>query len=110
MDIGSATSDSDIFVLSVDEFLPAAEPAINLTNSPDYIDDDPDGRPTARGYCSRDTASTICTATPSPLKSTELSSQTFCNFVRDFSSFQAARALTGGAGLIPNTVLSVLLT
>jgi Tol biopolymer transport system component len=45
VDPGSATSDSDIFVLSVDEFLQGAEPAINLTNSPDYIDDDPDWSP-----------------------------------------------------------------
>jgi TolB protein len=45
MDAGSATSDSDIFVLSVDEFLQGAEPAINLTNSPDFIDDDPDWSP-----------------------------------------------------------------
>jgi TolB protein len=42
---GSATSDSDIFALSVDEFLEVGEAPINLTNSPDYIDDDPDWSP-----------------------------------------------------------------
>ena len=44
-DPGSATIDSDIFVLSVDELLEAGEPPVNLTNSPDFIDDDPDWSP-----------------------------------------------------------------
>ena len=42
---GSPTSDSDIFALSVDELLEAGEGPINLTNSPDYVDDDPDWSP-----------------------------------------------------------------
>ena len=42
---GSPTSDSDIFVLSVDEFLENGEAPVNLTDSPDYIDDDPDWSP-----------------------------------------------------------------
>jgi TolB protein len=45
VDPGSATSDSDIFVLSVDEFLQGMAAAIDLTNSPDYNDDDPDWSP-----------------------------------------------------------------
>ncbi len=45
VDPGSATLDSDIFVLSVDELLENGEPPINLTNSPDFIDDDPDWSP-----------------------------------------------------------------
>ena len=45
VDPGSATSDSDIFVLGVDELLGAGEPPVNLTNSPDFIDDDPDWSP-----------------------------------------------------------------
>jgi TolB protein len=44
-DPGSATIDSDIFVLSVDELLEAGEPPVNLTNSPDFVDDDPDWSP-----------------------------------------------------------------
>ena len=45
VDPGSATIDSDIFVLSVDELLEHGEVPINLTNSPDYVDDDPDWSP-----------------------------------------------------------------
>jgi TolB protein len=45
VDPGSATSDSDIFALSVDEFLELGESPVNLTNSPDFIDDDPDWSP-----------------------------------------------------------------
>ena len=44
-DPGSATIDSDIFVLSVDELLDQGEAPVNLTNSPDFIDDDPDWSP-----------------------------------------------------------------
>src|SRR5918994_1337699 len=44
-DPGSATSDSDIFSMSVDEFLAGEEAPVNLTNSPDWIDDDPDYSP-----------------------------------------------------------------
>jgi Tol biopolymer transport system component len=45
VDPGSATIDSDIFLLSVDELLELGEAPINLTNSPGYIDDDPDWSP-----------------------------------------------------------------
>ena len=44
-DPGSATSDSDIFVLSVDEFLEQGQAPLNLTSSAGYIDDDPDWSP-----------------------------------------------------------------
>ncbi len=47
-DPGSATTDSDIFVVNVDDIanaedvLAKTEQATNITNSPDWIDDDPD--------------------------------------------------------------------
>jgi Tol biopolymer transport system component len=44
-DAGSATIDSDIFALGVDELLETGAAPINLTNSPDFIDDDPDWSP-----------------------------------------------------------------
>jgi TolB protein len=42
---GSATSDSDIFVVNVDDLLAGAEHPTNITNSPAMIDDDPDWSP-----------------------------------------------------------------
>jgi TolB protein len=42
---GSQTSDSDIFSLSVDEFLAGEEAPVNLTNSAAWVDDDPDYSP-----------------------------------------------------------------
>ena len=42
---GSATSDSDIFVLNVDEFLKGKAKPRNLTNNPDAIDEDADWSP-----------------------------------------------------------------
>jgi TolB protein len=48
---GSATSDSDIFVASVDDLAKAADVptktqlAMNITNSPEWIDDDPEWSP-----------------------------------------------------------------
>ena len=44
-DPGSATSDSDIFVVNVDDLLAGTERPRNLTNSPDKIDDDADWSP-----------------------------------------------------------------
>ncbi len=44
-DPGSATSDSDIFVLNVDDWLANVKGPKNLTNSPEAIDDDPDWSP-----------------------------------------------------------------
>ena len=44
-DPGAATTDSDIFVLSIDEWLEAGESPVNLTNSPEYIDQDADWSP-----------------------------------------------------------------
>ncbi len=44
-DVGSATSDSDIFVANVDDLLAGVEPARNLTNSPQIIDEDADWSP-----------------------------------------------------------------
>jgi TolB protein len=41
-DVGSATSDSDIFVANVDDLLAGLEQPMNITNSPGMIDDDPD--------------------------------------------------------------------
>jgi TolB protein len=41
-DPGSATSDSDIFVVNVDDLLAGVEEPRNITNSPAMIDDDPD--------------------------------------------------------------------
>ncbi len=42
---GSATSDSDIFVLDVDEFLRGETKPRNLTNNPATVDEDPDWSP-----------------------------------------------------------------
>jgi TolB protein len=42
---GSATSDSDIFVVNVDDLLAGVEHPTNITNSPAMIDDDPDWSP-----------------------------------------------------------------
>jgi Tol biopolymer transport system component len=44
-DPGAATSDSDIFVLNVDDLLTGAAGPRNLTNNPLTIDDDPDWSP-----------------------------------------------------------------
>jgi TolB protein len=44
-DPGSATSDSDIFVVNVDDLLAGVVQPTNITNSPDWIDDDPDWSP-----------------------------------------------------------------
>jgi TolB protein len=44
-DPGSATSDSDIFVVNVDDLIAGTEQPRNLTNSPDKIDDDADWSP-----------------------------------------------------------------
>lgn len=44
-DPGGATSDSDIFVVNVDDVLSDAEQPRNVTNSPAAIDDDPDWAP-----------------------------------------------------------------
>ncbi len=41
-DVGSATSDSDIFVANVDDLLAGVEQPTNITNSPGMIDDDAD--------------------------------------------------------------------
>jgi len=41
-DPGSATTDSDIFVANIDDLLAGLEQPTNITNSPDWIDDDPD--------------------------------------------------------------------
>lgn len=42
---GAATTDSDIFVMSVDDFLKNRTPPKNITNNPAAIDDDPDWSP-----------------------------------------------------------------
>jgi Tol biopolymer transport system component len=42
---GSATSDSDLFVADVDDLLSGVEAPRNVTNSPEFIDDDPDWSP-----------------------------------------------------------------
>jgi TolB protein len=42
---GSATSDSDIFVVNVDDLRAGVEHPTNITNSPATIDDDPDWSP-----------------------------------------------------------------
>ena len=42
---GAAATDSDIFILSVTDFLSKKSPAKNVTNSPDAVDDDPDWSP-----------------------------------------------------------------
>ena len=44
-DPGAATSDSDIFVMNVDDFLKKGERPRNVTNSPAAIDDDADWSP-----------------------------------------------------------------
>ncbi len=44
-DPGSATTDSDIFVVNVDDLLAGVEHPTNITNSQDMIDDDPDWSP-----------------------------------------------------------------
>ncbi len=44
-DPGSATSDSDIFAANVDDLLAGGEQPTNITNSPDWVDDDPDWSP-----------------------------------------------------------------
>jgi TolB protein len=44
-DPGAATFDSDIFIANVDDLLKNVEDPINITNSSDYIDDDPDWSP-----------------------------------------------------------------
>ena len=44
-DPGAATSDNDIFVLGVDDFLRNGAKAKNITRSPEAIDDDPDWSP-----------------------------------------------------------------
>jgi len=44
-DPGAATSDSDIFVLNVDDVLTGVAQPKNITNNPDAIDDDPDWSP-----------------------------------------------------------------
>jgi TolB protein len=44
-DPGSATSDSDIFIVNVDDLLAEVERPTNITISPDWIDDDPDWSP-----------------------------------------------------------------
>lgn len=49
-DPGAPTSDSDIFVLNVDDVLAGAEEPRNLTNSPDYIDDDADWSPDGQRF------------------------------------------------------------
>jgi TolB protein len=41
-DVGSSTTDSDIFVANVDDLLAGVEQPMNITNSPGMIDDDPD--------------------------------------------------------------------
>jgi TolB protein len=44
-DPGSATTDSDIFVVNVDDLLQGFEQPRNITNTPNKIDDDPDWSP-----------------------------------------------------------------
>ena len=44
-DPGSATGDSDIFAVNVDDLLAGVERPANITNSPDMIEDDPDWSP-----------------------------------------------------------------
>jgi len=45
---GAATTDGDIFVLNVDDFLKKGTPPRNITNNPAAIDDDPDWSPDGR--------------------------------------------------------------
>jgi TolB protein len=42
---GAATSDSDIFVMNIDDCIEGSYGARNITNDPDHIDDDPDWSP-----------------------------------------------------------------
>jgi TolB protein len=42
---GAATTDSDIFVLNIDDCIAGVQGALNLTNDPTTIDDDPDWSP-----------------------------------------------------------------
>ena len=42
---GAATADSDIFVANVDDLLDGSEAPRNVTNNPDFVDDDPDWSP-----------------------------------------------------------------
>ena len=44
-DIGSALTDSDIFTLNIDDYLAGLSGAVNITNDPDQVDDDPDWSP-----------------------------------------------------------------
>ncbi|HEV8683151.1 MAG TPA: hypothetical protein VGS09_10330 [Actinomycetota bacterium] len=44
-DVGSSTTDSDIFVANVDDLLAGVEQPTNITNSPGMIDDDADWSP-----------------------------------------------------------------
>lgn len=48
IDPGAATSDSDIFVLNVGEFLKSGAVPKNITKNPSAIDDDPDWSPDGR--------------------------------------------------------------
>jgi TolB protein len=45
---GAATTDSDIFILNVDEFLKKRTRPKNITNNPAAVDDDPDWSPDGR--------------------------------------------------------------
>ena len=45
---GAATTDSDIFVMSVDDFLTKGTRPKNITNNPAAVDDDPDWSPDGR--------------------------------------------------------------
>jgi TolB protein len=45
VDPGSATTDSDIFVLNLDDLLELGETPVNITNDPAAVDDDPDWSP-----------------------------------------------------------------
>jgi TolB protein len=47
-DPGAAASDSDIFVVNLDDLLADTEQPTNITNTPDKIDDDADWSPTAQ--------------------------------------------------------------
>ena len=44
-DPGSATIDSDIFALNVDDTVNGVATPVNLTNAPEWVDDDPDWSP-----------------------------------------------------------------
>jgi TolB protein len=45
IDPGAATTDSDIFVVNVDDLLEQGAQPLNITNDPDAVDDDPDWSP-----------------------------------------------------------------